>query len=311
MTLHNVLALGDLGNGGSMLLNLLLLVKVGSEDGLHKDVDLILRLEPRRHLLVDDLFGNGGGRSIGVVGEELLHGFNGEGHSVGIIHVLFSTTVVIIVIAVVVILLVIFILGLGFLILGLLLLLLVLGLLLLLFLLLFFIRVRATSILFGFLLLLLFVFILLATLLCVLLGFLILGQDVSAQLVSHIHRILIPTRRTLVVNHPTLDLILRLRQPTIRTKHKQLNVLMHHLLQHLIRVRSVHHRTIRLGIVRRLSAQFASEEFVHLSGITVEREAHVGDVGNDGFDAISLAFDFPVDGWHFVAIFGIIYGGGS
>ena len=79
MAFHDVLPLGDLGNGGSMLLNLLVLVEVRSEGGTDEDVDLVLRLEAGGHLLVDNFLRNGRWGGVGVLGEELLGALNGKG----------------------------------------------------------------------------------------------------------------------------------------------------------------------------------------------------------------------------------------
>lgn len=79
MAFHDILPLGDLGNRGSILLDLLVLEEVGREGGADIDMDLVLGLESGGHLLVDDLFGNGGGGGVGILGEELLGGFHGEG----------------------------------------------------------------------------------------------------------------------------------------------------------------------------------------------------------------------------------------
>lgn len=71
---------------------------------------------------------------------------------------------------------------------------------------------------------------------------------------------------------------------------------------------SVHDGPIGVGIVGGLGPEFGPEEFVYLGCIAFECECHVGNVGDDGFDTVAFAFDFTVDGGHFVAIFGIIYG---
>ncbi len=79
MAFHDILPLGDLGDGGSVSLDLLQLIEVGGERGLDEDVDLILRLEAGGHLLVDNFFGDKGGGCIRIRGEVFLGRFNGKG----------------------------------------------------------------------------------------------------------------------------------------------------------------------------------------------------------------------------------------
>ena len=131
---------------------------------------------------------------------------------------------------------------------------------------------------------------------------------------THIHHLLRPASHALMIHPPALDLILRLRQSAIGTQYERFNVFMHQGLQRRVGVRSVDHGPriihILVRIVKgRLRSQFGSEEFGDFAGIAFESRAEIDDVGQDGFDAVALAFDFTVDGRHFVTVFGIVYGG--
>mmetsp|Transcript_25365 Transcript_25365/g.53031 ORF Transcript_25365/g.53031 Transcript_25365/m.53031 type:complete len:201 (+) Transcript_25365:542-1144(+) len=200
MTFHDILPLGDLGDGGSMRRHLLMLEEVRSEGSRDEDVNLILRLETRRHLFIDDLFGNGGGGGIRVFREEFLCGFDCHGHGILIINML-SRTVIVVVITVAISFVPIhgifkvrlFLLRLLVLFLLLFLLLLVFGLFLLL--LLFLLIPIAVTVLLRLLLVLL-----LTRLLRIGLHLLILRKNVGGKLMGHIHHFLVTTGRALVMD---------------------------------------------------------------------------------------------------------------
>ena len=78
MAFHDIFTLGDFGNGGCPGLDLLLFEEVGSKGGTDEDVDLVLRLQTRGHLLVDDFLRNGRGGCIWIFREELFRGFDGK-----------------------------------------------------------------------------------------------------------------------------------------------------------------------------------------------------------------------------------------
>ncbi len=78
MTFHNIFALSDFGNGWCPGLDLFVLEEVGSEGGTDEDVDLVLRLQTRGHLLVDDFLRNSRGRCIRIFREELFRGLDGK-----------------------------------------------------------------------------------------------------------------------------------------------------------------------------------------------------------------------------------------
>ncbi len=88
VTLHGSRAEGDLGDDLGPLLDLLLLEEVDGEDAAEQDVDLVVRLEAGRHLLVDDDLGDVGGGGVGIVGEELLGTLDGELHGGGVVDLL-------------------------------------------------------------------------------------------------------------------------------------------------------------------------------------------------------------------------------
>jgi hypothetical protein len=107
----------------------------------------------------------------------------------------------------------------------------------------------------------------------------------------------------------TLDLVLRLGKTAVRTEHKQLNIFVHELLQHCIRVCTVYDCTIGVRRIGRLSTQLAPKKLVNFRGGTMKTQSNVSNVGNHRFDTISTAFDLPKDAGHFIAVGWIIYGG--
>ena len=117
MAFHHRLSLGNFGNRSSMLLHLLLLDEVECEGCLDKDVNLVLRLEARCHLLVDNFFGNGRWRGVRVIEEELLKGSHCELHSVFIVNVVDGAVVlgplIFVIVIVVLDLIVVFVLRFG------------------------------------------------------------------------------------------------------------------------------------------------------------------------------------------------------
>mmetsp|Transcript_3808 Transcript_3808/g.6918 ORF Transcript_3808/g.6918 Transcript_3808/m.6918 type:complete len:312 (+) Transcript_3808:381-1316(+) len=308
MTLHDSLPLGDLGDGGSMLLNLLVLEEVGSKGGTDEDVNLVLRLEPRSHLLVDNFLRNGGGGGVRIFSKEFLGGLHGKRHGIRIIDVLGRTVVLIITTPVILFLssdgifkIRFFFLRLFILFLVLFLLLLILGFLLL-FLLLFLILTAIAV----FLHLLLVLVLLLTSLLGIGFCLLVLSKNVRAELMGHIHHIFVTTGSTLVPNNSRFDFVLRLRQTALGAKHESLNVLVHQILQRLVGMMTIYNRLVRLGIVTGLRPQLTSKELVHFPRITVQTESHISNVGNDSFATITTSFLFTKDSGHFIAVFGII-----
>mmetsp|Transcript_24421 Transcript_24421/g.41663 ORF Transcript_24421/g.41663 Transcript_24421/m.41663 type:complete len:349 (+) Transcript_24421:386-1432(+) len=299
MTFHHSLSLSDLGDGRCILRHLLGLEEISGEGGTDKDVDPILRLEAGSHLLVGHFVRNSGRSGIGIIGKELLGSFDGKGHGVIIIHMLHiivtqrDITDGIFQFAILILGLLLFLL---------LFLLLVLGFLVLLFLFLLFV---AVTLILLFVLLLIFLLILLG----ILLRLLILCQDVVSKLVTHIHHLLGTTRRTLVRNHPTLDLVVRFRQATIRADHKCFNVFVNRLLQDCIGMMSIDHCPIGFITVRSLCSQFSSKEFIDFSRITVQTQCQFRNVDNDSLTPIPTSFQFTNNFWHFVSVFGIVYWG--
>lgn len=183
----------------------------------------------------------------------------------------------------------------------------VLFLVLLLFLLILITPVLVLVLLVFLVLLLVLLILLVLSLFAFLLGLLVLRQDVRSELVAHIDHLLRTARGTLVVDHLILDLVLCLWQMTVGTAHKLVNVPVDQILQDLVRVGSVHHSTVRVGVVRRLRSQFTTKELGHLTGLPVQTERNVGNVGNDSLDAVPAALNLSKHGRHLVPVFRVIH----
>mmetsp|Transcript_21353 Transcript_21353/g.38250 ORF Transcript_21353/g.38250 Transcript_21353/m.38250 type:complete len:274 (+) Transcript_21353:775-1596(+) len=152
----------------------------------------------------------------------------------------------------------------------------------------------------------LFLVLLLTRLLRIGLRLLILCKNVVGKLMSHVHQFLVTTRRTLVMDKSRFDLVLRLRQAAVGAHHEELNVLVNHILQHLVRVVTIQDGPAGLGVVGGLRPHLTSEELVYFPRITVQTEPHITDVRNNSFATVTTSFQFSKNSWHFVAVFGII-----
>ena len=139
------------------------------------------------------------------------------------------------------------------------------------------------------------------------LGLLILSQDVGAELVIHIDHLLGAARHALVVDAAGLDLVVSLWQSALRTKDEYVDVTLHGALQDRVGVRTVDDGPICVGVVGGLSSELAAEELVDLPRLSVKGEGYLGDVGNDGLDAVASALDLAVDAGHLVAILWIVH----
>mmetsp|Transcript_9366 Transcript_9366/g.21792 ORF Transcript_9366/g.21792 Transcript_9366/m.21792 type:complete len:300 (-) Transcript_9366:223-1122(-) len=284
-----------------MGLDLFVLEEVRSKSGADEDVNLVLGLETGGHLLVRDLFSNGGRGGVSVFFEKLLRCLHGEGHGIGVVQV-FRSRLGTIGTGIISLILVLFLL---LLILRLFLLLLVLGFLVLLLLLLVLI-LFVTVVLFLVLLL-----VLLALLLGVGFSFLVLSKDVGAEFVAHIDHFFGSTSGTLLINTSRLNFVFSLGKTAVGTEHERLDVLVHQVLQDLVGVVTIHNCTVRLGVVRRLRPQLAAKELIHLARIAVQRTTHVNNIGNDGLTPVATTLLFAKDECHFVAVFRIIYRSGA
>ena len=125
----------------------------------------------------------------------------------------------------------------------------------------------------------------------------------------HVDHLLGAARHALVVDAPVLDLVVRLGQAALGTQDEDVDVLLDGLLQHLVGVGAVDDGPVGVGVVRGLGAELGAEELVDLPGLPVEGQRDLGDVGDDGLDAVAAALDLAVDAGHLVAVLGIVDGG--
>ena len=95
-------------------------------------------------------------------------------------------------------------------------------------------------------------------------------------------------------------------QATVGTKHKGLNVLVHQLLERIVRMRTIDNGTIGLLRVRRLRTQLGPKELVDFTRISVQGRGDLRNVRNIGLDSISGSFNLAKDSGHLVAIGWII-----
>mmetsp|Transcript_11641 Transcript_11641/g.24678 ORF Transcript_11641/g.24678 Transcript_11641/m.24678 type:complete len:388 (+) Transcript_11641:171-1334(+) len=316
VTLHNSLALGNLRNSGGVLFNLLLFEEVNCEGGTDENVDSVLRLQTRCHLLVNHFLSNGRRRCIRIVEEELFGGRDCKSHGIVIIHSFSWITVVIAIVIAFstrdsILEVVVFVFRLLLLLFVLLVFFGILFVFFLIFLLLLFIFITA-AIIFLIFLLLFFVFLfVLASLLRILLLLLILRKNVSGEFMAHIHHLLRAACHALVIDAARFDFVFSFRQAAVRAQDKKFDVLVHQLLENCIGVGAVHNGTIAVRVVGCLTAELASKELVHFAGVAFQTQGHVRNVRDHCFDTISAAFNFPVDSRHPVAVLRIINRGSS
>lgn len=81
---------------------------------------------------------------------------------------------------------------------------------------------------------------------------------------------------------------------------------MNQLLKRIVGVCTVDNGTVGILVVGCLGTEFATKEFVDLSGKAMQAEGDIGNVWNRRFDTVSGTFNFSKDGRHFVTVFRII-----
>ena len=95
------------------------------------------------------------------------------------------------------------------------------------------------------------------------------------------------------------------------TNDKSFDVPMHQLLKRIVGVCTVDNGAVGILVVGCLGTEFATKEFVDLSGKAMQAVCDSENVWNRCFDSVSGTFDFSKDGGHFVTVFRIIDRGSS